>query len=263
MLRTLFARLFGRRESGRVPPAHTDLPETPVARSTVGNFRETIGRLRSRAAKARSYVGRIVALMIVSVAGVATITVYENRAVQTLVFRDIVASNSLGIAATESALARKLGKLIDGQIGPQIPLTTDKFQPPSNPDYDAIDHKIREAIGQYEQLKKAEAGAVNTILVGWKSIVETVITDLGGIAFGLLFIQVALSFMRYYARLAEQYDGQADALLAADGDTQKAKELLPIFMPSSIDLGKVPVSLAEKALDTVKDVASSMRKASD
>jgi hypothetical protein len=63
--------------------------------------------------------------------------------------------------------------------------------------------------------------------------------------------------------LAEQYDGQADALLAANGDTEKAKELLPLFVPSSIDFGKVPVSLAEKALDTVKDVATTMRRATD
>lgn len=60
--------------------------------------------------------------------------------------------------------------------------------------------------------------------------------------------------MRYYARLAEFYDAQADALLASGNDPALAIEFLEKFSPASIDFGKAPVSIYEKALDAVAKV---------
>ncbi len=79
----------------------------------------------------------------------------------------------------------------------------------------------------------------------------------GAISFGILFIQIALNFMRYYARLAELYDAQADALLASRGDADKAYVLLQQFSPNAIEMGKTPTTLYEKALEAITEVAKS------
>ncbi len=39
----------------------------------------------------------------------------------------------------------------------------------------------------------------------------------GAIGIGILLVQIFVNSMRYYARLAELYDTQADALLASGG----------------------------------------------
>jgi len=234
---------------------------TEAAASRVGNFRETIDRLRERATKARRTVSFIVGVLMAVIAGVVTIDLNELRLEQYSSAKSIAATYA-SIFPSQAALSRKVETLVEKQIGAAV--VPANFAPPSKADYDALDQDIKTAIEQFDAMNKTLAGASNGGgLSGWNSIVKTVITNLGAIAFALLFIQVALNFMRYYARLAEQYDGQADALLAADGDTEKAKELLPLFVPSSIDFGKVPVSLAEKTLDTMKDVAAAMRKMAD
>ena len=62
--------------------------------------------------------------------------------------------------------------------------------------------------------------------------------------------------MRYYARLAEFYDAQADALLASGNHSHLAIDFLDRFSPTVIDFGKTPMSIYEKALDTVGKVAA-------
>lgn len=76
----------------------------------------------------------------------------------------------------------------------------------------------------------------------------------GAIGIAILVLQIFVNSMRYYARLAEFYDAQADALLASGNDPALAIEFLEKFSPASIDFGKAPVSIYEKALDAVAKV---------
>ncbi len=77
----------------------------------------------------------------------------------------------------------------------------------------------------------------------------------GAIGIAILLVQIFVNSMRYYARLAEFYDAQADALLASGGDPAIAGEFMEKFSPLSIDFGKTPSSIYEKALDTIGNVA--------
>ena len=61
--------------------------------------------------------------------------------------------------------------------------------------------------------------------------------------------------MRYYARLAELYDAQADALLASGMNPLIASDFIGKFSPLSIHFGKTPSSIYEKTLDTIGNVA--------
>ena len=77
----------------------------------------------------------------------------------------------------------------------------------------------------------------------------------GAIGIAILLVQIFVSSMRYYARLAELYEAQADALLASDGDHVIAAEFLERLSPLGVDFGKAPTSLYEKALDAIGKAA--------
>lgn len=79
----------------------------------------------------------------------------------------------------------------------------------------------------------------------------TIAFSVAAIGFAVLLIQILVQFMRYYARLAELYDAQADALRISNGDPKLAYEFISSFNPSSVELGSAPASVYEKALDVV------------
>lgn len=78
----------------------------------------------------------------------------------------------------------------------------------------------------------------------------------GTIGIAILVLQISVNSMRYYARLAEFYDAQADALLASGDNSHLAMEFLDRFSPTVIDFGRTPTSIYEKALDTIGKVAA-------
>ena len=86
-------------------------------------------------------------------------------------------------------------------------------------------------------------------------ILSTGIFSLGAVAFVILLIQIAVTFMRYHTRLAELYEAQADALRASDGNSDRAYKFMEQFSPNAIELGKMPTTIYEKALDTIKEVS--------
>ncbi|MDY8137580.1 hypothetical protein [Aquimarina sp. 2201CG5-10] len=85
--------------------------------------------------------------------------------------------------------------------------------------------------------------------------IRTSIFSLGIVAFAVLLIQIMIMFIRYYSRLSELYASQATALIASNGDSKLAQSFLNNLSPNALEIGKTPVSLYEKALDTVKEVA--------
>ena len=89
----------------------------------------------------------------------------------------------------------------------------------------------------------------------WIGAATRVATTAGAIGIAILLMQVFISSSRYYARLSENYAAQADAFEASDGDPELALKLMQNMMPSSIDFGKAPTTLYEKALDALAGAA--------
>ncbi|MBL4907534.1 MAG: hypothetical protein JKX94_08790, partial [Sneathiella sp.] len=82
----------------------------------------------------------------------------------------------------------------------------------------------------------------------------------GGAIFGavgvlILLVQIFVNSTRYHARLADLYLAQANALRASNGNLAAAELLLKELTPLSVDFGKAPTSIYEKAIEAVRDVA--------
>ena len=86
------------------------------------------------------------------------------------------------------------------------------------------------------------------------SVRYTIAFSFGAVGFVILLIQISVQFMRYYARPAELYLAQADALRALGGDPSVAFEFIQHFSPASVELGKALASVYEKALETISSV---------
>ncbi|UCQ40466.1 hypothetical protein DCF38_13185 [Edwardsiella piscicida] len=87
--------------------------------------------------------------------------------------------------------------------------------------------------------------------------ISTIALSIGAVSFVLYIMQIAISFIRYYSRLAELYDSQRTALIAANGDILMAKEFIEAFSSESVSLGKEPVTLYSKSLDVISEVVKS------
>ncbi len=94
----------------------------------------------------------------------------------------------------------------------------------------------------------------------YAELLTRLIYSVGVVGFLILFIQMIIMFMRYYARLAEAYDSHMVALRITNGDPNKAIELSAIFSPNHIDLGKTPSSLHEKVLESATHIISGAKK---
>lgn len=68
-------------------------------------------------------------------------------------------------------------------------------------------------------------------------------------------IRVALMFWSYYARLAEFFDTQVDALRLSDGNADMAVEFMRHFSPNVIGLGPMPKAMQEAVADALSAVA--------
>lgn len=103
------------------------------------------------------------------------------------------------------------------------------------------------AEGVYSGKALTSAPSGNDWIVSFSSAAFT----FGAIAIVVLLVQIAISFIRYYSQLAELYDAQAGALIASNGDAERAIKFFAMFSPISISFGKLPASLYERAFDAV------------
>ncbi|WP_147477951.1 hypothetical protein [Pseudomonas savastanoi] len=88
----------------------------------------------------------------------------------------------------------------------------------------------------------------------WTSSVSSMAFTFGAIAISILLFQTAVSFIRYYSQLAELYDSQASALLAANNDPEKFVKYSEILSPSAVNFGKPPVSVYERAFEAIASI---------
>ena len=223
------------------------------------DFDGAILRLHQRARNARRRILIVGLILLVGVVTVAGISVSEAISRSRDNMMPIISSMVTAQFATpEAELTKKIKLLIEQQIGPTTP-TDSKFVPLPRSDYDYLTQEIDRTINQLDRVQHsaAETRVNQNDIERWEPIVNSFLIGAGAISFGILFIQIALNFMRYYARLAELYDAQADALLASRGDADKAYVLLQQFSPNAIEMGKTPTTLYEKALEAITEVAKS------
>ncbi|VWC74887.1 hypothetical protein BLA50215_00837 [Burkholderia lata] len=122
--------------------------------------------------------------------------------------------------------------------------------------------EVTKLVELYERAEKARSTAKPPVATdNIAPIISTTVLTAGAVAILVLLIQIGVMFMRYYAQLAEHYDTQAFALEASQGRMDRAFEFVEHFSTKHILLGKQPVTLYEKSLDTIAELARSKLKA--
>jgi hypothetical protein len=91
-------------------------------------------------------------------------------------------------------------------------------------------------------------------------IIISAVFSAGAIGIILLLIQISMNFVRYYVRLAEAYDAQADAVRAANGEPELVSVYLKDFAVTGIEFGKAPISVYERAIDAMAEVGKGAKK---
>ena len=82
----------------------------------------------------------------------------------------------------------------------------------------------------------------------------------GAIGIAIFLMQIFVASMRYYARLSEFYDAQADALRTSCGNPDYAERYLKSFSPAVVDFGKIPTTFYEKLIDVAGGAVSTRTK---
>ncbi|HCI5982271.1 MULTISPECIES: hypothetical protein [Klebsiella] len=122
---------------------------------------------------------------------------------------------------------------------------------------EALDNASR-LVDFYTKVVAANNGKpINKTDDTYSNLISSIALSAGIVGFLLYILQIAVSFIRYYSRLAELYDSQKTALIASDGNVESAEILMKILSNDHIGLGKEPATLYGKALDVIGEVAKS------
>lgn len=224
------------------------------------NFDTTVLDLQKRAMRARKSRTVIAAgmLAIVTVAVVAIFSLNTRPAMAWQTIAENISAKrpqdpSLFMQTTTGLLDKAypdglvyLGKRLDG---------SEEKTPVVSPEERAVYlNEVNTLVGFYERAEAAyknkapeNTNVGNDLITSVSSIAFT----FGAIAFFVLGIQIGMSFLRYYARLAELYDSQASALMMSNGDPDKAVKFFEIFSPMDVSFGKAPASLYERAIEVI------------
>jgi hypothetical protein len=169
-------------------------------------------------------------------------TIFDNRIEQVL-------SQSLGRSADN------LESWLFTSAGDNKPAIVNKYNPKE------LQANLEPLLLGLERYSKATQSQKREEVVNDKvdyvAIIPAFFLSLGAVAFTFLLIQTAFTFIRYFVRLAELYDAQADALEASDGDPKVAYAFIEKFSPLGVDFGRLPVSVYEKSFDAVLELAKS------
>lgn len=231
------------------------------------DFREAIHSISRKARRSRMRVNMIGVILVSSIL-VFAYAVYFSQVrneyrfdYQTIGFS---MAERLTNPSIEADLTRRVSFLVAELIGSdKVRKSIDddddeSFVPPSKEEAAILEGKLSKALQDLElgirifeedNVPRDESSAIVTAIA-------SSVFSLGAVAFIIMLIQISVMFMRYHTRLAEFYDAQVDALKACGGDADRAIKFMEVFSPNSIEMGRTPTTLYEKALDTVKEVAS-------
>ncbi|MBB6317320.1 hypothetical protein [Paraburkholderia tropica] len=243
---------------------------TTSARKSKTNFQTAISDLRQRASKARrarTTIASAVIILVVSAAALVFLRFTQSNNRTLMNFGDIAVSL---VRNADYSPRQVFLRRIDNALNPVYPdplfaiakrLDTGKeIEAPklSPADISGRMNDANQLLSMYERAEKAEAmEKPQPSRAEFAPIVSTLAFSAGAVAFVILAIQIAVMFMRYYAQLAELYDGQAAALEASNGDVGVAIRFMESFSPNAVILGKSPTTLYEKSLDIISNLAKS------
>lgn len=231
------------------------------------DFSHAIASLENRASSARRSVRYLTVSLFTFIAIVFSIVIYNvfgvSNATSVVLGEAFYSFNDEGKSKSYSQIFNERASYLFDQLR-----IVESFDQPKNgssvvsPEMTDASKYIQEEISlglkNLESVERImnmrESPKDNTPVI--TSTISSAIFSLGGVAFVVMLIQIMVSFMRYHSRLAELYDAQADALRASNGNAELAYKFFEHFSPNSVELGKVPTTLYEKALDTIKEVAT-------
>ena len=205
------------------------------------DFAASIEALEIRAKRARRTMLMIGSVLIVAVQILVMFIFYQYQDRETGIAFAGISFSTRSLSETLEARGAQLAEKLVG------------FEQDSVSDEKA-EAKLKETILLLNELKSVNKPTPESS-GGLAVSLSTIAFSFGAVGFVILLIQIAVQFMRYYARLAELYHAQADALRASGGNPVVAFKFIEHFSPSSIDIGKAPTSVYEKALETISTVA--------
>ncbi len=222
-------------------------------------FKNSIVNLKNRAKKSRRKVMFIFIILFSFVFLFAALILYVQSVNNKTLYQSLELNFKNRNYSVEEPFLRQLNVLTDSLIGPNQNYSYDeiKFIQPNDSIAGKLKSEIIETLKLYEIAHEINRKEITTTdnTTGLTNIISSSVFSLGAVGFIILLIQISIMFMRYYSRLAELYEAQAEALLVSNGDSELAYKFIENFSPNVIELGKTPISLYEKALETIKEVA--------
>ena len=243
------------------------------------DFSLTVSRLEKRAVDARKRARLAIVLLVIGVFGIIsiltfTLVVRGQYSNSSYIQEALLSSDESVRTRIESPFVRRVTTIMNSLIGPENNYmdriwngnrtqNSQKidFVPPTKEESANLRAELKEALSDLEKaIQIADIGkktSVETVEIA--PIVSTAVFSVGTVGILILMIQISVMFIRYHLRLGELYDAQADALRASGGDTALAYALFQHLSPNTIEVGKSPTTLYEKAFDAIQAVATSKR----
>ena len=229
----------------------------------MANFSNAILSLRSRSRRSRSISLGIVATVVLVMAYLFTVVAwrYSDFRGRNMITLRQLSEEEIRPRPPESILLH-LSHALDRVLGP-LPSQGGASSPnnPSKPisqaDFDVLKQEVALLIESYKAVRESQPPLASTREVGtdWPSTISSFALSVGTIGLLVLVLQIIIAFIRYYARLAELYDAQTDALEASDGSADAAYQFIEKFSPAAIDFGRLPTPIYERAIDALAQVA--------
>jgi len=223
------------------------------------SYSAAIEDLRQRAQRARR--SRLyVAFGLVFLISFSVVAVYTSSQVSEYSYRRLGEKISLNAIRDPGIFLRKSSDLLEKiypdslvEMGREMDGEEIRAGNFTSDDRSAYMRELERLVSFYERAQTAYAkqALLQDKQTGWTDAISSVAFTFGAIAISILLFQTGVSFIRYYSQLAELYDSQASALLAANDDPDKFVSFSQVLSPSSVTFGKTPLSMYEKAFDAL------------
>lgn len=211
------------------------------------SYSAAIEDLRGRAKRSRR--SRLyIAVGLICLINFAVVAVYTSSQSSEYSYRRLGEKISMNAIRDPGIFIRKSSDLLEkiypdslvemgrGMDGEEV--RKEKF---TSEDRSAYMRELERLVSFYERAQTAYAKQVlvQDKQVGWTDAISSVAFTFGAIAISILLFQTGISFIRYYSQLAELYDSQASALLAANNDPDKFISFFKYFHLLRSRLGKL------------------------
>ncbi len=221
----------------------------------MSDFSETIIRLENRSLKAKKKAF-LVSLL------VGTISIFIlSILIAGLLFRTELIDNKNKDYVSERTSVAGAGKfeskIIKSEADAKLEQDIRSNMPPMSHILNRIlDLSIKNKFSEEELRGYTDAFSDAVVKLEDRSsaMIVSGIFSAGAIGLAVLLLQISTNFIKYYIRVSELYDAQADALRLSDGNTDVALSMLKELSSERIEFGKTPLSVYEKAFEALSVV---------